>query len=409
LTGATLQSGQHLARFCMVAVAGLAVDMAIAWALNSLLVVPLTLAAIVSFTVAAGFNYLAHEFWTFGIGGSLSAKRGGLYLVTLGITLAARLAVIVLVQRAFSLQPGQALVALVPAVGISFVVSFLLSKYLVFDSSGRRSSTLMTMAAGPVDTTDWAVPAATIHAFGDKRHHFVLVIPVINEGERIRGQLRRIAAANLPVDVVVADGGSTDGSLDEAFLTEVGLRALLVKQGPGWLSAQLRMAYAWCLEQGYDGIVTIDGNGKDNIEAVSSFVDKLRAGYDYVQGSRYRPGGKAENTPLERTIGNRFIHAPVMSIAGRRWFTDTTNGFRAYSARYLLDPRVKPFRDIFMNYELLFYLTARAGQIGGRVCEIGVQRSYPLNAKTPTKIVGFRSKFGVFEQLIAAAIGKHHP
>lgn len=253
------------------------------------------------------------------------------------------------------------------------------------------------------------IPAYRVDLLSERRHDHVLVIPVINEGERIRAQLARVAGANLPVDVMVADGGSTDGSLDLDYLGQHGVRALLTKTGPGKLSAQLRMAYAWALDQGYAGIVTIDGNGKDNVEAVAQFVAKLREGYDYVQGSRYRPGGKAENTPLERTIGNRLIHAPILSLAGRRLFTDTTNGFRAYSRRYLADPRVQPFRDVFFSYELLFYLTARAGQLGYRVCEIGVRRSYPVGEAVPTKITGAGAKWAIIRQLLAAATGRFDP
>ncbi len=256
---------------------------------------------------------------------------------------------------------------------------------------------------------DWALPAFDIAVFGPRRHHHALVIPVINEGERIRGQLLRIRDAGLPVDVIVADGGSTDGSLDADFVCGVGVRAVLTKTGPGKLSAQLRMAYAWCLREGYGGIVTIDGNGKDGVEAVADMVAKLDAGCDYVQGSRYLPGGLAQNTPLERTIANRLIHAPLLSLAGRRWFTDTTNGFRAYSARYLLDPRVLPFRDVFQRYELLFYLTVRAGQIGMKVEDVPVQRRYPANSAVPTKITGIGSKFSVLRQTFAAAVGKYSP
>lgn len=124
---------------------------------------------------------------------------------------------------------------------------------------------------------DWQIPAHDAVVLAERRHDHVLVIPVINEGERIRGQLRRVAEAQLPVDVVVADGGSTDGSLDLDFLRGVGVRALLTKTGPGKLSAQLRMAYGWCLAQGYAGIVTIDGNGKDGVDAVRTMVEKLEA------------------------------------------------------------------------------------------------------------------------------------
>lgn len=262
--------------------------------------------------------------------------------------------------------------------------------------------------SGPGDA-GWQLPDFRADIFAPKRHDHALVIPVINEGERIRAQLARTAAADLPVDVVIADGGSTDGSLDRDYLVAHRVRALLTKTGPGKLSAQLRMAYGWCLREGYDGIVTIDGNGKDNVEAVSDFVAKLRAGCDYVQGSRYRRGGKAENTPLERTIGNRLIHAPMLSIAGRHWFTDTTNGFRGYSARYLLDPRVQPFREIFMRYELLFYLTAKAGRIGMKVCEIPVRRSYPRGEAAPTKIVGHGAKLDLLRQTFRAATGVYDP
>lgn len=260
-----------------------------------------------------------------------------------------------------------------------------------------------------VDPSSWQVPSYSEDIFAPKLHRFCLVIPVINEGDRIRGQLTLIATENLPIDVVVADGGSTDGSLAESFVRTAGVRAVLTKTGPGKLSAQLRMAYSWCIQQGYEGIVTIDGNGKDGVAAIAEMITKLKEGYDYIQGSRYLPGGIAENTPFERTVANRFIHAPLLSLAGRHWFTDTTNGFRAYSRHYLLDSRVAPFRDVFQRYELLFYLTVRAGQIGMRVGHVAVQRRYPHNTDTPTKITGYGSKFDVFKQTVNVALGKFSP
>lgn len=253
------------------------------------------------------------------------------------------------------------------------------------------------------------LPPFETHEFGPKRFDVALVIPVINEGERIRGQLRRIHAQAPAVDIIIADGGSTDGSLDHEFLQAMGVRALLVKRGPGKVGAQLRIAYGWVLDQGYSGIVTMDGNGKDGVEAIDRFVEKLEQGFDYIQGSRYVPGGEAINTPLDRKLGGRLIHAPVLSIAGRRWYTDTTNGFRAYSRRYLLDPRVDPFRNIFDRYQLLFYLTVRAGQLGYKVTEVPVSRAYPANEPPPSKIGGFRGKAEHLWEVLEVALGKYHP
>jgi hypothetical protein len=260
-----------------------------------------------------------------------------------------------------------------------------------------------------LDDADWQVPAHQTALYAPRRHKHALVIPVINEGERIRGQLLRIQAAGLPVDVIVADGGSTDGSLDPGFVAGAGVRAVLTKTGPGKLSAQLRIAYAFALREGYAGIVTIDGNGKDGVEAVQAMVDRLEAGADYVQGSRYLSGGMAENTPLERTIANRLIHAPLLSLAGRHWFTDTTNGFRAYSARFLTHPEVRPFREEFAVYSLLFYLTVRAGQLGLKVEHVPVERRYPDDGKVPTKIGGFASKLALLGETVFAATGGHTP
>ena len=268
----------------------------------------------------------------------------------------------------------------------------------------------MTIHPQPLfDDSDWELPAHEVAVYAARRHAHALVIPVINEGSRIRGQLLRIQAAGLPVDVIVADGGSSDGSLDPEFVTQAGVRAVLTKTGPGKLSAQLRMAYGWCLRQGYAGMVTIDGNGKDGVEAIAAMVAKLEDGCDYVQGSRYLPGGAAENTPLERTIANRLIYAPMLSIAGRHWFTDTTNGFRAYSAAYLTHPDVRPFRDEFSVYNLLFYLTVRAGQLGLKVDHVPVERRYPDDGKVPTKIGGFGSKLALLKETFVAATGGYTP
>lgn len=267
----------------------------------------------------------------------------------------------------------------------------------------------MSAPVDPPGAGDWAVPASRAEVFHARRHRCALVIPVLDEGERIRAQLARIAALAPGVDVVVADGGSTDGALEADFLRAQGVRALLTRTGPGKLGAQLRIAYAFALREGYEGIVTIDGNGKDGAEAIPAFLARLAEGFDYVQGSRYAPGGRAENTPADRAAANRLIHAPLLSLAGRFRFTDTTNGFRAYSRRYLLDPRVAPFRDVFVKYELLFYLTVRAGQLGYRVCEIPVRRIYPAGSPAPTKIRGLGSRLDVLKQTILAAAGRFAP
>jgi glycosyltransferase involved in cell wall biosynthesis len=253
------------------------------------------------------------------------------------------------------------------------------------------------------------VPAHERYVFTPRMHRYCVAVFVINEGERVRTQLRGMASLADQIDIIVADGGSTDGSLALDSLADFRLRALLVKRGPGKLSAQMRMAIAFALAEGYDGLVVIDGNGKDGYSAIPCFMELLDAGYDHVQGSRYVPGGEGINTPLSRSIGVRVLHAPLISIAAGTRYTDTTNGFRAYSRRLLTDDRVKPLRDVFAAYELHYYLAIRAARLGFRVTETPVTRRYPETGKTPTKISPIKGNLAILRTLTAAALGRFNP
>ncbi|MBV8843266.1 MAG: glycosyltransferase family 2 protein [Bryobacterales bacterium] len=257
----------------------------------------------------------------------------------------------------------------------------------------------------------WQLPEHRIEEFAPKARDYCVGIPIINEGERIRSQLRRMSdcgVANV-ADIILFDGGSTDGSLDEKFLRANSVRTLITKLGPGKQGAQLRMGFAYALRQGYRGVVTIDGNGKDSVDSIGSFVKALEQGMDYVQGSRYLPGGAAVNTPFLRHWAVKLIHIPILNFASGFRYTDTTNAFRAYSRRLLLDRRVQPFRDVFMTYEMLAYFSVRAPRLGFKTMELPVRRSYPASGKTPTKISSFRGNFLLLKILWGAVTGAYNP
>lgn len=258
---------------------------------------------------------------------------------------------------------------------------------------------------------DWSVPDFNITQFRTRSTRYVVIIPVINEGERIRDQLRQMQALGLTkkIDTVIVDGGSTDGSVNEELLRSLNIVSLLKMVGSGKLSSQLRCGYAWALLSGYQGIITIDGNGKDGVNTIPSFVSALDDDYGYVQASRFINGGVAENTPLSRLIAIRCLHAPLLSLAARKWLTDTTQGYRAYSRDYLLHPAVQPFREVFHSYELLAYLTVRASQIGFKVKELPTSRVYPKGSKTPTKITRFHGQIDLLRVMLCTLIGTYNP
>ena len=250
------------------------------------------------------------------------------------------------------------------------------------------------------------VPDFDCHEYAEKSSKYCLCIPIINEKENITLELHRarINKVHTLCDIIICDGGT-----DEDMLRCLGVNTLLVKKGPGKQGAQLRMGFYWALMRGYEGIITIDGNNKDSIEDVIKFIEKLDAGYDFIQGSRFIEGGQAINTPISRHLAVKYIHSPVISLTAKDKFTDTTNNFRGYSAKYLLHPMVQPFRNIFKTYELLAYLSTRASQLKLKTCEVPVTRAYPNSGKIPTKISPIKGNAELMKILMANAMGKYNP
>jgi dolichol-phosphate mannosyltransferase len=253
------------------------------------------------------------------------------------------------------------------------------------------------------------VPAYTIHELQPRRTRYAVLVPVINEGERLLNQLRDMEFLAGQGDIIIGDGGSRDTSGDPATLCHYPVRTVLVKTGPGRLSAQMRMLLDYAVKEGYEGFVFIDGNGKDGAEAIPAFFDALDQGFDYIQGSRYRPGGVELNTPWDRRLAVTLLHAPLVSLAARFHYTDTTNGFRALSRRAILDPCVQPFRDVFDTYNLHYYLSVRIPRLGFRVKELPVRRVYPAKGAAPSKIGGTKAKLGIVKQLLLAVLGRYNP
>ena len=241
------------------------------------------------------------------------------------------------------------------------------------------------------------IPEYTAEVFFPKRTKYVLLIPLFNEGKRYLSQVEKMRENHVfdKVDVVICDAGSSDGTTEPEFLKKTGHRSLIIKKkhGAGGVvrgySTDLKMGYDWALSEGYTGFITVDGNDKDDTKAMDMFIQKLDAGFDYIQGSRFVRGGKGINTPWIRYWALKLINEPVMTFCARKHLTDTTNGFRAYSREFLTDSRVLPFRPCFWGYELIYYLPIRACRLGFRICEVPVTRAYP-KGETPSKVGGIR-------------------
>jgi dolichol-phosphate mannosyltransferase len=246
-----------------------------------------------------------------------------------------------------------------------------------------------------------------LETFHERRCSYALLIGVYNENGFITRQVEKLQRYRGEVDILIADGGSSDGATSAANLRS-SVRALLTNDKRG-LSAQYRGAIEYALAEGYEGIIMMDGNGKDGVEALPHFIEKLKTGYDLVQGSRFMPGGLHRNTPIIRLLSIRCIFNPVMRLASGFSYTDGINGFKGCSRSFLLDSRVQPLRDVFVHYNLQYYLNYIAPKLKFKTMEIPVSRVYSSAVSGHTKIRGIGAYMAILGELASTVLGLYNP
>jgi len=244
--------------------------------------------------------------------------------------------------------------------------------------------------------------------FFEKRTKYALLIPTLNEGNYIKTELIRMKAADIfnKIDVFILDSDSEDGSVDEDFLKEIGIKAKLYihegKQGTAF-----RAGIEKAFEQNYEGIITVDGNNKDSIEDIPKFIEALDNGFDFIQGSRFKKGGEHKNTPLIRHLASKLILIPWVSILAGYRYTEVASAFRGMSKKLLFDNKINILRDCFVGYEFLWFISMAAPKYKFKVMEIPTKRNYPKSKELPTKITT-AGCFNIILQLINLTLGKYN-
>ncbi len=255
-----------------------------------------------------------------------------------------------------------------------------------------------------------AIPPYREEIFKPKKTKYCLLIPTFNEIKHFPSQIKHMQEWGVfdLVDVISCDAGSTDGSADPEMLRSNGFTALLTREGPGRYSTDLRMGYGWAIKQGYDGFITVDATDRDDMSGLGEFIKKLDDGYDYIQGSRFVKGGRAVRTPFIRLFAIRMISDPILSISARHVLSDTTNGYRAYSKRFLLGKDVVAFRDNFYLHELIYYLPVIACKKKYRVAFVPVGRIYQEDNDFSTHANNASNK-AYIRGVLNVLLGKYDP
>ncbi len=176
---------------------------------------------------------------------------------------------------------------------------------------------------------------------------FAVVIPAYNEAATIRALVERTLEQQLPV--IVVDDGSEDQTA--AQLQDLPLTLLQNTQNAGKASA-LRKGFEAALQQGVDGIITLDGDGQHRPEDIPRFIEASREHPGkIIIGSRLHD---REQIPPRRYYANRFANFWIAWASGMP-LLDSQSGFRLYPASLLSDMELdtSPERGFVFESEVI--------------------------------------------------------
>jgi len=191
-----------------------------------------------------------------------------------------------------------------------------------------------------------------------------VVIPCLNEANSLAicvdKAIGAFQAHGLAGEVVVADNGSTDGSIEIAEAH--GARVVRVAQrGYG---AALQAGIAASL-----GKFVIMGDADDSYDfsVVNEFVEKWREGYDLVMGNRFRGGIQpGAMPPLHQYFGNPGLTA-LLNVLFRTGIGDGYCGMRGFT-RELYDRLDVRSTGMEFAQEMII----KSAQIGAKITEIPI-------------------------------------
>ncbi len=237
----------------------------------------------------------------------------------------------------------------------------------------------------------------------------ILVCPVaFNEHVKLKSAIERFLRCPFRghMDVLVVDDASTDGTTEiiRAF-APAGVRTIRHDRRRG-VGAAIRTAIRHAREEGYEILVIMAGNDKDDPRQIPRLVDPLvREGYDFVQGSRYLEGTRIGGAmPFYRKWATR-LHPRLMSLATRRRVTDSTNGFRAMRLSLFQDPRIDLDQAWLDAYELEPYILYKVLTLGYRFKEVPVSKIYPPRHLGYTKMRPFTGWWSILRPVIYLGLG----
>lgn len=219
-------------------------------------------------------------------------------------------------------------------------------------------------------------------------NRLLVIIPTYNEIENIESILLTIMQLAIPVEALVVDDGSPDGTatavknLQHQFPNRIHILERTAKSG---LGRAYIAGFKWALDRNYEYIAEMDADfshpPEKLIELYNACTTKIA---DLSIGSRYIKGGGVINWPKSRLYLSRGASIYVRLITGMN-IKDPTAGYVCYSRHVLNSINLDNIR--FIGYAFQIEMKYAAHRLGFKMKEIPI--------KFPDRIRG-KSKMNIY-------------
>lgn len=196
----------------------------------------------------------------------------------------------------------------------------------------------------------------------------LVVMPTYNEALSLRATVAGLRSLSLPVDLLIVDDNSPDGTGQIADALADANTFVLHRESKNGLGAAYLDGFAWAIKNNYTVVVEMDADGSHQATDLPKLLQQIPSA-DLVIGSRWVAGGQVVNWPWYRKgiskLGN--FYARVML---RTKIKDMTAGFRAYQVEFLKSMNLDGVAA--RGYAFQVEMALRSIRAGGVVQEVPI-------------------------------------